>query len=337
MHILVANGNTGEFYGLTTAEAETMVRSIAEQIGGRVPLLGGVGRSIGDACALAKASRAAGASALMVHQPPDPFVSPRGVVDYVKRIADAGDGLPLMLYLRNDGIGLDTIETLCRVEGVAGVKWASPTPLRLAEAIRRSSPDIVWVGGLAETWAPPLCAVGARGFTSGLINVWPEHSVAIHAALEAGNYPKANQLIEMMLAFEEIRAEEQNGTNVTAVKAALQLIGDDCGPTRPPSAWPLTESQMARLHKLLVGLESRCDDIGCTGTSGRRQVIAAHSRLRPAALARSWLTEARARCPCRGLIGSGNLNLVPELKIHDRERHEVHRSCRPAAIPEAAP
>jgi 4-hydroxy-tetrahydrodipicolinate synthase len=251
VHILVANGNTGEFYGLTTAEAESMVHSIAEQIGGRVPLLGGVGRSINDACALARASKAAGADALMVHQPPDPFVSPRGVVAYVQRIAEAGGGLPLMLYLRNDGIGLDTIAQLCRVPGVAGVKWACPTPLRLAEAIRRGDPDIVWVGGLAEVWAPPLCAVGARGFTSGLINVWPEQSVAIHAALEAGDYKRANELIAIMLDFEEIRAEEQNGTNVTGVKAALQLIGIDCGPTRPPSAWPLTDAQMRRLRKLV--------------------------------------------------------------------------------------
>src|SRR5690242_10719933 len=251
VHVLVANGNTGEFYGLTTAEAEAMVHAAAEQIGGRAPLLAGVGRSIGDACALARASRAAGAAALMVHQPPDPFVSPRGVIDYVARVAEAGDGLPLMLYLRNDGIGLDAIERLCRVPGVAGVKWASPMPLRLAEAIRRSNTEIVWVGGLAETWAPPLYAVGARGFTSGLINVWPEHSVAIHAALEAGDFRRANDLIAVMLGFEEIRAEEQNGTNVTAVKAALQLMGEDCGPTRPPSAWPLTEAQMARLRKLL--------------------------------------------------------------------------------------
>jgi 4-hydroxy-tetrahydrodipicolinate synthase len=80
VHILVANGNTGEFYGLTTTEAETMVHSVAEQIAGRVPMLAGVGRSVKDACALARASHAAGAAALMVHQPPDPFVSPRGVV-----------------------------------------------------------------------------------------------------------------------------------------------------------------------------------------------------------------------------------------------------------------
>jgi len=251
VHILVANGNTGEFYGLTTAEAERMVHSVAEQIAERAPLLGGVGRSVGDACALARASRAAGATALMVHQPPDPFVSPRGVVAYVERVSEAGGGLPLMLYLRNDGIGLDTIEKLCKVPGVAGVKWACPTPLHLAEAIRRSSSEIIWVGGLAETWAPPLYAVGARGFTSGLINVWPEHSVAIHTALDAGDYNEARRLISIMLDFEEIRAEEQNGTNVTAVKAALQILGQDCGPTRPPSAWPLTEVQTARLRRLL--------------------------------------------------------------------------------------
>ena len=259
VHALVANGNTGEFYGLTMAEAETMVHAIGEQMEGRAVLIGGVGRSMHDACALARASRAAGASALMVHQPPDPFVSPRGVVSYVERIAEAAAGLPLMLYLRNDGIGLDAIEKLCRVPGVAGVKWACPTPMRLAEAIRRCDPDIVWVDGLAEPWAPPFFAVGARGFTSGLINVWPEHSVAIHGALEAGDFARARALVDAMAGFEDLRAEEQNGTNVTVVKAALQLLGEDCGATRPPSAWPLTEPQLSRLKKQLDtwGIASR--------------------------------------------------------------------------------
>lgn len=252
VHILTANGNTGEFYGLTTAEAESAVHAAAELIDGRVPLVAGVGRAIGDAVALARTSRVAGAAALMVHQPPDPFVSPRGTVAYVERIAEAGGGLPLVLYLRNDGIGLDAIERLCAVPGVVGVKWASPTPLRLAEAIRRCDPSIVWVGGLAEPWAPPLCAVGARGFTSGLINVWPERSVAIHAALVAGNYPEANRLIAEMRAFEDLRAEEGNGTNVTVVKSALAIMGQDCGAVRPPGAWPLTERQERDLRAALA-------------------------------------------------------------------------------------
>ena len=252
VHALVANGNTSEFYGLTTKEAETMVHAAAEHNAKRAVLIGGVGRSIHDAIALTKASRDAGAEALMVHQPPDPFVSPRGVVSYVQRIADAGGGLPIMLYLRNDGIGLEAIEKLCAVLGVAGVKWACPTPLKLADAIRRCSPEIIWVDGLAEPWGPPFYAVGARGFTSGLINVWPEHSMAIHAALDASDYERARKLIQVMAPFEELRAEEQNGTNVTVVKAALQLIGDDCGATRPPSAWPLTEAQQQRLRKVLA-------------------------------------------------------------------------------------
>ena len=252
VHALVANGNTGEFYGLTTQEAEAMVHAVAEQMNGRSVLIGGVGKSVKDACTLARASRGAGASVLMVHQPPDPFVSPRGVVAYVERIAEAGGGLPLMLYLRNDGIGLDAIEKLCKVPGVAGVKWACPTPMRLAEAIRRCDPDIVWVDGLAEPWAPPFFAVGARGFTSGLINVWPAHSVAIHAALEKGDYALARNLIDVMAGFEDLRAEEQNGTNVTVVKTALKLMGEDCGATRPPSAWPLTEAQVAKLRKQLA-------------------------------------------------------------------------------------
>lgn len=252
LHMPVVNGNTGEFYALTTEEASTMVREVVHLVAGRAPVLAGVGRGIRDAQALAKTSANAGATALMVHQPPDPFVAPRGIVDYLKAIADASGGLPMMLYLRNDAIGTKAIADLCAVPGVRGVKWATPNPLKLAEAKAACDPDIVWVGGLAEVWAPALYAVGARGFTSGLINVWPERSLAIHAALDNGDYVSANKLIAGMKAFEDIRAEEMNGTNVTGVKAALQALGRDCGPTRPPSAWPLTKAQQDKLEAFIA-------------------------------------------------------------------------------------
>jgi 4-hydroxy-tetrahydrodipicolinate synthase len=248
VHLLVANGNTSEFYGLAIEEAEAMAGAIVDQVAGRAPVIAGVGRSIGDACRLARAARAAGASAVMVHQPPDPFVAPRGLVAYLKRVAEAAGGLPVVIYLRNDGIGIDCIADLCAIDGVVGVKWATPNPMRLAAAMAASRPGISWVGGLAEIWAPPLYAIGARGFTSGLINVWPERSVAIHAALAGGRYDEANRLIAGMKVFEDVRAEEQNGTNVSGVKSALALQGLDCGPVRPPSAWPLTGQQTERLR-----------------------------------------------------------------------------------------
>lgn len=252
LHMPVVNGNTGEFYALTTDEACTMTREVVAMVDGRAPVLAGVGRGVRDACALARAAADAGAKALMVHQPPDPFVAPRGIVDYLKAVADASGGLPMMLYLRNDTIGTAAIAALCALPGVKGVKWATPNPLKLAAAKAACDPAIVWVGGLAEVWAPTFYAVGARGFTSGLINVWPERSMAIHAALEAGDYPQANRLIDGMKAFEDIRAEEMNGANVTGVKAALAIMGNDCGPTRPPSAWPLTDMQQGKLAEFLT-------------------------------------------------------------------------------------
>lgn len=250
VHLPVVNGNTSEFYALSTDEACRMVAAVTEIVKGRAPVLAGIGRALPDALRLAEASVQAGASALMVHQPPDPFVAPRGIVDYVRAIREASDGVPLVLYLR-DALDRDDIAALCAVTGVQGVKWAIPHPMKLAEAMAACAPSLTWVGGLAELWAPVFYAVGARGFTSGLINVWPECSVAIHRALEAGDDGRARTLIAKIRTFEEIRSEELNGVNVTGVKAAVQAIGHDCGPTRPPAAWPLNCDQSERLHQFL--------------------------------------------------------------------------------------
>lgn len=251
VHILTANGNTGEFYSLTTDEAVAMVQASAAHIARRVPLVAGVGRGIRDACRLAEASAKAGASGLMIHQPPDPFVAPEGVVDYIRAVSEAGNDLPLVLYLRNDTIGTGAIAAICDIPNVVGVKWATPNPMKLKAAMAASPDHIIWVGGLAEVWAPTFYAVGARGFTSGLINVWPERSVAISTALEAGDYAEARRLIAEMQVFEDIRAENQGGANVPGVKAALAMMNENCGAARPPAVWPLSETQITRLRKFM--------------------------------------------------------------------------------------
>jgi 4-hydroxy-tetrahydrodipicolinate synthase len=250
--ILTVNGNTGEFYGLTTSEAVSMAQSVCDLVDGRAPVVAGVGRALPDAIALARASVVAGADALMIHQPPDPFVAPRGVRDYIRAIRDAAGDVPLILYLRNDGIGLEAISQICAIEGVIGVKWATPNPMMLKRAIAAAPDHIIWVGGLAEVWAPSFYAVGARGFTSGLINVWPAHSVAINRALEAGDFDHVRALIVRMQVFEDIRANEQGGVNVSGVKTALAMLGNDCGAARPPAAWPLTDDQHTLLKHFMI-------------------------------------------------------------------------------------
>jgi len=251
---LTVNGNTSEFYGLTFAEAERMQAEVPAIVAGRAKVVAGIGRSVNEAVRLASRARADGADAVMVHQPPDPFVSPRGVADYVRRVGEAA-GLPVVLYLRNSGIGDAAVAALTALPGVVAVKWASTDLMALARAIR-AAPAIRFVCGLAEPWAPPMTALGAQGFTSGLINVAPARSVAILRALRAGDMARANALIAEVEAFEKLRAEEQNGANVSIVKAALALMGDDVGPARPPAAWPVAPESLAKLKDLLAGWQT---------------------------------------------------------------------------------
>ncbi len=74
----------------------------------------------------------------------------------------------------------------------------------------------------------------------------------IHAAPASGDYAQANCLVTTMNSFEELRAEEGNGTNVTVVKSALALMGQDCSHVRPPGAWPPTERQAKDLRRGLT-------------------------------------------------------------------------------------
>ena len=77
VHGLTVNGNTGEFYSLSFAEAERMQAEVPGMVAGRAAVIAGVGRSVVEAEKLARVAKQAGADMLMVHQPPDPFCATR--------------------------------------------------------------------------------------------------------------------------------------------------------------------------------------------------------------------------------------------------------------------
>ena len=75
-------------------------------------------------------------------------------------------------------------------------------------------------------------------------------------ALARSDYVRAMALIHTMSAFEALRAKERNGSNVSVVKAALKLIGIDCGAARPPATWPLPETDQQALAGLVSSWET---------------------------------------------------------------------------------
>jgi 4-hydroxy-tetrahydrodipicolinate synthase len=251
IHNIVSAGNTGEYYALTSDEVRSVHDGAIEANAGRSLLTAGVGRSLKEAIELGRRARDKGADALMAHQPLDPFAAPQAQAAYFKGIADAVD-IPLVAYVRSDAMSLADILGVANHPNVAGVKFATTNLMLLSECIRSSSPGTaLWVCGLAEGWAAPFYAVGARGFTSGLVNVDPARSLAIHAALESGYFDRVRDLVATIAKFETMRTRFGNGANVTVVKEALEMIGFPVGPVRLPGLPELDDQDRATLAEVL--------------------------------------------------------------------------------------
>lgn len=251
--VVTPNGNTSEFYALSTAETQRAVDVTIDATAGRAAVLCGVGHDLQSATAAARYARQAGADGIMVHQPVHPYVSLDGWVDYHRAIAEAVPDLGVVLYIRNPRIGgaqLAELKTQC--ENVVGVKYAVPDPVRFACVARDAGVDrFTWVAGLAELSAPGYWAVGARGFTSGLANVSPKLSTSMFTALSVGNYPAAMTVWELIRPFEELRAAADSANNVSVVKEALAQLGLCRTDIRPPShALGITER--ARIGQILT-------------------------------------------------------------------------------------
>jgi len=188
----------------------------------------------------------------MAHQPLDPFAAPEFQARYFLDIADSVD-LPLIAYVRSDAMSLADVMRVANHANVVAVKFATTNVMLLSECIRASSSDTaIWVCGLAESWALPFYAVGARGFTSGLVNVDPHRSLAIHAALEAVDFARARDLVATIATFEKLRTKHGNGANVTVVKAGLEAIGYPVGPVRVPGLARLDEADTRLVAEIVA-------------------------------------------------------------------------------------
>lgn len=251
---IVSGGNTAEFFSLTFDEV-VRLQAVAFAAMGDGPLrTAAVGRSLKEALATARLAVTAGAEALMVHHPLDPFAAPTAQADYFLAVAEAA-AVPVVAYLRSDAIPTAAVVRIARHPNVAGIKFATPNLMHLADCVRTGGDGgAIWVCGLAEGWAPAFYATGARGFTSGLINVAPSRSLAIWCALEAGRLDEARALIAPIAAFEAMRTKHNNGANVTVVKEALMLEGWAVGPVRLPGLPRLDDADRAALGGILAAL-----------------------------------------------------------------------------------
>lgn len=251
IHNIVAAGNTGEFYALTPPEILQVYEAALRGVDGKAPVTAAIGRSLREASEMARQAKALGATAVMSHQPVDPFAAPQAQIDYFRNLADLSP-LPLVAYVRAEGFSVEDMVRLAGHGNIAGIKFATTDLMLLSRSIGAADPaGAIFVCGLAESWAPAFAAIGARGFTSGLVNVAPQFSMAVLNALRRSDFTAARSVVAKIEAFERMRTKYRNGANVTVVKEAVMLNGLPVGPVRAPGLPRLDEDDRRELAQLL--------------------------------------------------------------------------------------
>jgi 4-hydroxy-tetrahydrodipicolinate synthase len=142
------------------------------------------------------------------------------------------------------------LETARAAGELVGVKFAIPDLAAFAR-LAAVEPDLAWICGLAEGWAPYFWQAGARGFTSGLACAAPARSLELLEALRAGARETILRLWHELLPFEQLRDRHARANDVAVVKAALDRIGLAGGAVRPPLS-PLSDADAAELDEILA-------------------------------------------------------------------------------------
>ncbi|NLU74375.1 dihydrodipicolinate synthase family protein [Streptomyces sp. HNM0575] len=247
------NGNTGEYYALSPDERRRLVELTVREAPGAL-VIAGVGLDLASAVADAQAAHAAGAGAVMVHQPVHPYRSVAGWIAYHAALAEAVPGVSIVAYVKDATLGSDDFAALAAAcPGLVGVKYAVPDPPRLAVLVEELGRlGLVWLCGVAELWAPYFALSGAAGFTSGLACVDPRRSVGLFQALTEHRNAEAMRLWREIRRFEELRARNGAENNVSVVKEALAQLGLSRREVRPPIT-PVDDGDREAVAEILAG------------------------------------------------------------------------------------
>lgn len=250
---LTVGGSVGEILALTRSERHSVLRIFLSSVAiHRLPVIAAVAGDVASATEDAIDAVTAGAAAIMIHQPSNPFASPEGWLDYHERIASAVDPLPIVLYRRDPTIDESALMRLAdSCPNVMAIKDAVSDPVGLARMTSAFGQRVVWLCGLAETWAPFAWAAGARGFTSGLANVDAALPIQLLECLRRGEREATLGIWASIAPFELLRTRRGAVANVGVVKAALMergLVASDG--VRPPVAG-LTDGDRQSLSTIL--------------------------------------------------------------------------------------
>lgn len=248
---VVVCGTTGESPTLSDNEKLELFRRCKAYAGDSCAIIAGTGsNNTAHAVELSVAAQEEGADALLIVSPYYNKATPDGLFAHYLSIAHSVT-IPVIVYNVPGRTGVDipvsVYRKLSTVDNIAGVKEASSDITKITKIKCACQPDFgLWSGN--DDQIVPVISLGGDGVISVLSNVVPVQTQTMVNAAIAGDFDTAAALQCRLQPLIELLFCE---VNPIPVKAAMKLIGYDCGSCR----LPLTDLPAEKAHQLKTALE----------------------------------------------------------------------------------
>jgi 4-hydroxy-tetrahydrodipicolinate synthase len=235
---IVIAGTTGEAPTLTDCEKLTLFKKSKEFVKGDCKIIAGTGSNCTQhAVDLSCAAQEAGADGLLVVSPYYNKATPDGLVAHYGSIAQHVS-IPIILYNVPSRTGLDipvsVYRELSSVPEIVGIKEAAADITKITEIRGACGPDfLIWTGN--DTHITPAVAMGCKGVISVMSNLYPMATRIMTEAALDGDFDTASDL---QVQFRKLLHLLFKQVNPVPIKAAMKLIGYDCGTCRLPLTAP---------------------------------------------------------------------------------------------------
>jgi 4-hydroxy-tetrahydrodipicolinate synthase len=247
---LVPCGTTGEGATLDDDEKREVFATVVKAVGGRVPVVAGVGsNSTRATLASARIAAEAGADALLVVTPYYNKPNRSGMIAHYEAVANVSD-LPIVVYnvpgRTGQNLGAELTLRLAQIPGIVAVKEASGNLDQMA-AIIEGRPDSFALLSGDDALTLPAIALGADGVISVVSNEAPEEMAQMVEAALKSDFERARRIHYRLLPLMRANFIE---TNPVPVKTAMELLGC-CGAWLRPPLGPASEGTREKLLEAL--------------------------------------------------------------------------------------
>jgi len=253
MRVFLPAAGTGEFHSLTSDEIVEVVRVTRKAVGPDTQIYAPVGMQVNEAIRVALRSLEAGATGILFMPLVHPYVSDEGARDYYQEVMNAAP-CPTMIYKKTPVPSTSLLLELAGNPHVIGVKYAVNEMHEFRKTVLADGGRIEWLCGTAERYAPFFMLAGSTGYTTGAGNLCPHLTLEMHASLEAAEWDEGLRLQHLLLPIEDFRARDGDSYNISMLKYAARLVGEDLGPVRAPQRKlsPAEKSEIEALIKPIL-------------------------------------------------------------------------------------